>query len=95
MDNFLNTILQKIVLLAVADSERTTQTQTIKITMMTMTLTTMTITMTMKAWYALGRGRPDCEEGEGTLSSAITLAIAVTLYCRDLHDKEYGIEMPW
>ena len=64
----------------------TTMTMTMMtMTMTTMTMTTMTMTMMMKAWYALGRGRPDCEEGEGTLSSAITLAIAVTLYCRALH----------
>ena len=68
---------------------------TMTMTMTTMTMTTMTMTMTMKAWYAIGRGRPDCEEGEGTLSSAITLAIAVTLYCRDLHVGEGGLEMPW
>ena len=71
---------------------------TMTMTMMTMTMTTMTMTtmtMTMKGWYALGRGQPDCEEGEGTLSSAITLAIAVTLYCRALHGGEGGLEMPW
>ena len=69
----------------------TMTTMTMTMTMMTMT----TMTMMMKAWYALGRGRPDCEEGEGTLSSAITLAIAVTLYCPALHEGEGGLEMPW
>ena len=74
----------------------TTMTMTMMtMTKTTMTMTTMTKTMMMKAWYALGRGRPDCEEGEGTLSSAITLAIAVTLYCPALHEGEGGLEMPW